>query len=85
MRNVPGRGTSLRKGMEVRESTRGNKSSCLKALHGDTNSPLALEKACQVSNKWQLCFLGQKLRVRLGVNAVSLGVNWDLRVGPNGC
>lgn len=47
---------------------------------------MALEKACQVSNKWQLCFLGQKLRVRLGVNAVILGVNWDLNwlLNPRG-
>ena len=36
MRSVPGRGKSLCKGMEVRESTGSNQSNCLKALHGDT-------------------------------------------------
>ena len=30
-------------------------------------------------------FLGQELRVRLGVHVVFLGVDWDLSVGTNGC
>lgn len=36
-RGVPGRRQSLCKGTEVRESTGGNESTCLEALHGDTN------------------------------------------------